>query len=318
MKPPTLKDVITARNRIRPYLLKTPLHTYPQLNELLGFTAYLKHENHQPTGAFKVRGGINLISQLTPQERKAGVITASTGNHGQSIALASQIYGVDAHVCVPNGANPDKVASIKAYGATIHQYGRDFDEARENAETLAKKHGYRYIHSGNEPHLIAGVGTIGLEIIEEQPDLDAVIAPVGAGTACSGVATVFKALSPETKVIAVQAENAPSVYQSWKSGNLESTATAQTMADGLATRQAFHLPTMMLRDLVDDFVLVSEEQLCTAIQLLVEKAHTIAEGAGAAPLAAAIKLKDEFKGKKVALVITGGNITFQNLCKVIL
>ena len=140
MEPPTLKDVIVARKRIRPHLHKTPLHTYPQLNQHLGFTVYLKHENHQPTGAYKVRGGINLISQLTPQERKTGVITASTGNHGQSIALASQLYGVTAHVCVPEGANPDKVASIKAYGATIHQHGRDFDEARENAEQFKEDH----------------------------------------------------------------------------------------------------------------------------------------------------------------------------------
>lgn len=312
-----LKEVLLAHKRIRPYLLKTPFHTYPTLNEFLGMTAYVKHENYQPTNAFKIRGGINLISQLSPEERRSGVITASTGNHGQSIALASKIFGVNAVVCVQEGANPTKVAGIKSYGAEIIEKGRDFDEARENAERLAKKHGYRYIHSGNEPLLITGVGTMALEMIEDQPDLDAIIAPVGAGTNCAGVATVVKALNPQTQVIAVQAENAPSVYMSWKSGNLESTSTAKTMADGLATRQAFELPTKMLRALIDDFVLVSENELRLAIKMYIMHARTIAEGAGAASLAAAIKLKSQFKGKKVGLILSGGNLTYENILKCI-
>jgi threonine dehydratase len=293
--------------------LKTPFHTYPTLNEYLGMTAYIKHENHQPTSAFKIRGGINLISQLTEKEKKSGVITASTGNHGQSIALASQIFGVKATVCVQKGANPTKVAGIRSYGATIIEEGKDFDEARENAEKLAKKHGYKYIHSGNEPLLIAGVGTIALEMIEDQPDLDTVIAPVGAGTNCAGIASVYKSLSPNTKVYAVQSENAPSVYLSWKSGKLESTETANTMADGLATRQAFKLPTEILRELIDDFILVGEEHLRLAIKIYIKHARTIAEGAGAASLAAAIKLRDQLKGQKVGLVLSGGNLTFENI-----
>ncbi|MCW4049295.1 MAG: threonine/serine dehydratase [Candidatus Bathyarchaeota archaeon] len=313
MEPPTLKDVILARNRIQAYLLKTPLHTYPLLNDHLGFDAYVKHENNQPTGAFKIRGGINLISQLSADEKARGVITASTGNHGQSIALASKLFGVKATVCVQKGANPTKVAGIRSYGAEIVEEGKDFDEARENAEKLSKKHGYRYIHSGNEPLLISGVGTMALEMMEDQPDLDVVFAPVGAGTNCAGIATVLKALSPNTKVIAVQSENAPSVYMSWKSGKLESTETAKTMADGLATRQAFQLPTQMLRDLIDDFVLVSDDELRHAIKLYVETAHTVAEGAGAAPLAAAVKIKDQLQGKKVGLILSGGNITYENL-----
>jgi threonine dehydratase len=317
MEPPSLKDVLLAQKRIRPYLLKTPLHTYPTLNEVLGMTVYVKHENHQPTNAFKIRGGINLISQLTSEEKAAGVITASTGNHGQSIALASKIFGVKAVVCVQEGANPAKVAGIKSYGAEIIEKGKDFDEARENAEKLAKKLGYRYVHSGNEPLLIAGVGTMALEMIEDQPDLDVIIAPVGAGTNCAGVATVIKSLNPQIKIIAVQSENAPSVYMSWKSGNLESTDTAKTMADGLATRQAFELPTKMLRALIDDFVLVSDSEIRYAIRMYIEHARTIAEGAGAASLAAAIKLQSEYKGKKVGLVLSGGNLTYDNLLKCI-
>jgi threonine dehydratase len=309
MEPPTIRDIVAARKRIAPHLPPTPLLTYPLLNDLLGTEAYVKHENHNPTGAFKIRGGLNLVAQLTSDERARGVITASTGNHGQSIALAAKIYGVKAIICVPKGANPIKVASIRSYGASILEEGADYDEARLNAEFTAKKHGLRYIHSANEPHLIAGVGTLALEMIEDQPDLDVVIAPVGAGTCACGTAITYKAISPETKVIAVQTQVLPAVYNSWHSGKLESTPTAKTIADGLGTRQAFELPVQILRKLADDFVLVSEPEIKAAIKHYVEDAHTIAEGAGAAPLAAAIKLRKELKGKKIGLILTGANIT---------
>lgn len=291
----------------------SPLYTYPTLNEYLGFTAYIKHENYNPTGAFKVRGGINLISQLSPEEKKRGVITASTGNHGQSIALACKIFGVEAHICVPKGANPIKVAAIKMHGAIIHEQGKDFDEAVENGKRLAEEHGYRFINSGNEPLLIAGVGTIGYEIMQQQPDIDAVISPVGSGTGAGGTATAIKALNPEVKAISVQAEKAPSIYMSYKSGKVESTPTAETFADGLATRNAFKLPLGILRSQVDDFILVSEKEIRNAIKLYLEHCHTVAEGAGAASLAAAVKLKDQLKDKKVALVLSGGNITFDEI-----
>jgi threonine dehydratase len=300
---------MAARKRLRPHLLRTPLHTYPLLNKILEAEAYVKHENYNPTGAFKIRGGLNLVAQLTPDERQRGVITASTGNHGQSIALAAKIYGVKAIVCVPKGANPIKVASIRSYGADILEEGADYDEARLNAENQAKQHGFRYIHSANEPHLIAGVGTLALEMIEDQPDLDVVIAPVGAGTCACGTAIAYKALSPQTRIIAVQTQVLPAVYNSWHSGKLESTPSAKTIADGLGTRQAFELPVKILRELADDFVLVSESEIRTAIRLYVENAHTIAEGAGAAPLAAAIKLRQQLRDKKVGLILTGANIT---------
>ena len=305
---PTFTDILKAKNTIAPYLSKTPLLEYPVLSEALGFQAYVKHENHQPTGAFKIRGGINLISQLSPEERKQGVITASTGNHGQSIALASKIFGVKAVVCVQEGANPVKVGGIRSYGAEIVEEGKDFDEARENAERIAAEKGYRYIHSANEPLLIAGVGTIGLEILEDLPELDAVIAPVGAGSQVSGMCTCFKAAAPDVEIIAVQSAHAPSVYNSWKSGKLESTESAKTMADGLATRVAFELPVSIMRGLLDDFILVTDEEIEAAIKLYVEKAHTIAEGAGAASLAAGIKIRDRLQGKKVALILSGGNL----------
>ena len=314
---PTFTDVLKARKRIAPYLTKTPLLHYAGLSKVLGFEAYVKHENMQPTGAFKIRGGINLVSQLSPEEKAKGVITASTGNHGQSIARASKMFGVKAAVCVQAGANPDKVEAIRGYGAEIIEEGRDFDEARLNAERIAEEEGIRYIHSANEPLLIAGVGTVGLEILEDLPNVDAVIVPVGGGSQASGLAIVMKTAAPNVEVIAVQAENAPSVYLSWKSGKLESTESASTMADGLATRQAFELPVPILRDLVDDFVLVSDEEIMDAVRLYVEKAHTIAEGAGAAPLAAGYKIRDRLKGKKVVFILSGGNITADELRRIL-
>jgi len=306
---PTFRDILKAKKRISPYLLTTPLHRYASLSELLGFEAYVKHENFQPTGSFKIRGGINLVSQLAPEERERGVITASTGNHGQSIAYASRLFGVRATVCVQEKANPDKVGAIRSFGAEIVAEGRDFEDARLNSERLAEEHGYRYIHSGNEPHLIAGVGTIGLEIIEALPDVDAVIVPVGGGSGAAGVSTVMSTAAPEVEVIAVQAENAPSVYLSWKKGEVVPTESAVTMADGLATRRAFELPLEIIRDQIDDFILVSDDEIRNAVRLYVEKTHTIAEGAGAASLAAGIKIRDRLRGKKVALMLSGGNIT---------
>ncbi len=313
MYSPTLRDILNAQNRIKPYLVKTPLREYAALSEAVGCQVYVKHENQQPTCAFKIRGGINLVSQLSTEERERGVVTASTGNHGQSIALASKMFGVKAIVCVPRNPNPDKVRAIRSYGAEIVEEGTDFEEAKNYAERLAQEHRYRYVHSGNEPHLIAGVGTIGLEMVEDQPDLDVVIVPVGGGSGASGVSTVYKSMSPSTKVIGVQAEEAQSVYLSWRSGSMESTGKSKTFADGLATRSAFELPLEIMRRNLDDFVLVSEEEMRSAIKLYVEKAHTIAEGAGAASLAAALKMRQNLKGKKVGVVLSGGNITAEML-----
>lgn len=312
-KKPKYKDVLSAKNRITPYLNKTPLLEYPGLSKVLGFNAYVKHENMQPTGAFKIRGGINFISQLTQEWKKRGVITASSGNHGQSIALAAKMFGVNAIICVPSDVNPDKAESIRSFGAEIIADGRDFDDARVNAERIAKERGLRYIHSANEPHLIAGVGTVALEILEDLPEVDAVVVPVGAGSQAAGISLVMKTAAPDVEVIAVQAENAPSAFLSWKSGNLESTESAKTFADGLATRTAFELTVDIMRDNLDDFVLVSEEEMKAAIRLYVEKAHLIAEGAGAASLAAAYKLRDRFEGKRVVIVLSGGNLTAEML-----
>jgi threonine dehydratase len=314
---PSFKDVLEARKRISPYIDKTPFRNYGALSKMLGCQVYVKHENHQPTGAFKIRGGINLISQLSEEERFRGVITASTGNHGQSIALASQIFDVEAKICVPQNSNPDKLAAIRDFGAEIIEEGRDFEEAKNNAEKIAEEEGLRYIHSGNEPHLIAGVGTYTLEIFEDQPELDILIVPVGGGSGASGAGIVMKTVSPETELIGVQAKGAPSVYLSWREGKVITPDEVKTMADGLATRHPFELPLKIIREHLDRFILVTEEEMEEAIRLYIEKAHTIAEGAGAAPLAAALNIKKELKGKKVGLVLSGGNITADMLRRIL-
>src|SRR5262245_18810776 len=252
VEPPTFADVLAARERIAPHLLPTALNRYPALDELVGTEVWVKHENHQPVGAFKVRGGINLISQLSGDERRRGVITASTGNHGQSIAFASRIFDVRAIVCLPEHANPVKVASMRGLGAELVEHGRDFDDAREHCERLAAEHGHRYVHSANEPALIAGVGTETLEVLEEQPALDAIVVPIGGGSGAAGACIVAKALDPRVRVIGVQSDAAPAAYRSWREGALVEDRM-ETAAEGLATRTAFELTQRILREQLDDF-----------------------------------------------------------------
>jgi threonine dehydratase len=305
---PTFKDVLAARDRIRPYLKPTALHRYPSLDEVVGTETWVKHENHQPICAFKIRGGINLMAQLPADEKGAGVITASTGNHGQSIAYSARLFGVRAIICVPEGANPVKVRSILGLGAEIVTHGKDFDEAREKCEQLAAEHGYRYIHSGNEPHLIAGVATEALEILEEEPDIDVIIVPVGGGSGASGTCIAAKAIKPAIRVIGVQSAEAPAAYRSWKERRLV-TDRMGTLAEGLATRVAFEMPQRVLREMLDDFVLVPDAEIRSAVKLMIETTRNLAEPAGAAPLAAALRLKDQLAGKRVALILSGSNIT---------
>ena len=313
---PNLSDVLEARLRIAPHLRPTPLHTYGALDELLETEVFIKHENHQPTGAFKVRGGVNLISQLPADERERGVVAASTGNHGQSVAFAARLFGVEATICVPARANPVKVAAIRNLGAKLVFHGRDFDEAREHCERLAQEHGYRYVHSGNEPLLIAGVGTETLEILEEQPAIDVIMVPIGGGSGAAGACVVAKAVNPEVKVIGVQSEAAPTAYLSWKERRLVE-APMETFAEGLATRTAFELPQAILREALDDFVLVPDEEIRAAQRVMIETTRNVVEAAGAAPLAAAVRWREQLKGKRTVLIASGGNATREQLLEVL-
>ena len=305
--PPTFQDVLRARQIISRYLQPTPLYNYPALDRLLCTQVYVKHENYQPIGVFKVRGGINLISQLTQDEMERGVVTASTGNHGQSIAYAAKLFGVHATIIVPEGANPIKVDAIESQGAEVLYHGNDFDDAKDYCERLAREEGRRYISSGDEPLLIAGVGTHTLEILEALPDVDVIIAPVGGGSGASGACLVAKAVNPAIEVIAVQSDAAPAAYLTWKN-RTATQSYMRTEAEGLATRAPFMLPQRIMWDHLDDFILVSDEELCQAMYIYLEKAKTLSELAGAASLAAALKLQDRLMGKKVALILSGGNI----------
>ena len=305
---PDLADVLAARRRIAPYLSQTPLYRYPALDALAGTQVWVKHENHQPVGAFKVRGGVNLVSQLTPQERERGLITASTGNHGQSIAYAASLFGARAIVCMPEQANPVKVESMRALGADVVFHGRDFDDAREYCEKQAAEHSYRYVHSGDEPQLIAGVATYTLEILEAQPDVEVIVVPVGGGSGAAGACTVAKAVRPSIEVIGVQSDASPAACRSWQARSLV-TAPTQTFAEGLATRTAFALPQQILWRLLDDFVLVSDDALRAAARTMIEKTRNLVEPAGAAALAAVLADPARFAGRKVAVICSGGNIS---------
>jgi threonine dehydratase len=309
---PTIQDVLDARRQIRPYLQRTPLYSYPAINTLLGTEAYIKHENYQPVGAFKVRGGINLISQLSQQERERGVISASTGNHGQSIAYAARLFGVKAIIVVPENANPGKVSAMQGMGAEVIFHGINYDESKLHCETLADEHGYRYIHSGNEPLLIAGVATQALEMLEDEPGLEVIIVPVGGGSGASGVSIVAHAINPHIQVIGVQSEASPAAYESWRQRRLVE-APNHTFAEGLATGVAFELPQKIMRELLQDFILVSEEEIKRSMIWMIERAHTLTEGAGAASLAAAYRMRDTLKGKKVGIICSGGNTSLEHL-----
>jgi len=312
MKIPEFKDVLLAQQRIRPYLPRTPLHSYPAVNALVGTKVYIKHENYQPVGAFKVRGGINLMSQLNPEERAQGVISASTGNHGQSVAFAARLFGVKARIVVPEKANPGKVAAMRGMGAEVIFHGATFDEARLHCEALAQEHGYRYVHAGNEPLLIAGVATETLEMLEDQPGLQVIIVPIGGGSGAAGACIVARAVNPAIRVIGVQSEASPAAYESWRQRSLVE-APNRTFAEGLATGTAFSLPQAILWEALDDFVLLRDEEILQAMVWMVERAHTLAEGAGATPLAAAYRLRNELKGRKVGLVCSGGNTSLEHL-----
>ncbi|MGE0864315.1 MAG: threonine dehydratase [Vicinamibacterales bacterium] len=313
MTPPTLNDVYAARERIAPHMRPSPLLKHPLLDQAAGLSIWVKHENHNPTCAFKVRGGLNLVGSLTPEEKARGIVTASTGNHGQSIGLASRLHGVACTVFVPQGNNPEKNAAMRAYGATVEEVGQDFDEAREQCERRAAQTGARYVHSANEPLLLAGVGTYGLEVFEHLPAVDVVLVPIGGGSGACGLITVRNALGARTRIIGVGAVNAPGVERSWRGPDRVVGESANTFAEGIATRVSFDLTFGILKQYLDDFVLLTEDELAEGVRLALRTTHNLAEGAGSASLAAAVKLKDQLQGQRVVCVMSGGNLDHAKL-----
>ena len=312
MQAPTLRDVYRAKKTIAPHIPRTALHYSSGLSEMLSAEVYLKHEEHLPLGAFKGRGGINLLANLSDEEKKRGLITASSGNHGQSMASACKLFGVKAVIGLPEDANPNKVAAMRALGAELVFHGADFDAARLHCERLAKEEGYRFVHPVNDPLLIAGVGTQTLETVEDLPDVEVLMLPLGGGSGISGACIVAKGIDPSIEVLAVQSEQAQAGYLSWKKGEIVE-SEMNTVAEGIATRSGYELAQQIMADLLDDFLLVSDDEIHQAIGTLVDKAHTLAEGAGATALAGAIRYPEKVKGKKVAITVSGGNITVDQL-----
>ncbi len=312
MNPPTIREVFDARNSLASLVPPTPLTSYPALDAAIGLELYVKHENHTAIGSFKIRGGVYLLSRLSASERSAGIIAASTGNHGQSLAYAGRVLGVPTTIGVPEGANPGKVDSMRALGANILVHGNYYDETRERVEAEAAARGLRYVHAANEPDLIAGVATYALEIFSSRVRIDTLIVPIGGGSGASACCIVRDAIAPDARIIGVTSEEAPASYRSWRERR-PVVAPSTTFAEGLATQSSFSLTQSVLRERLDDFVLVSEEDIRRAVRLYLEKTRSLAEGAGAAALAAAIRLRDSLRGRKVGVVLSGGNISVAQL-----
>jgi threonine dehydratase len=313
---PTLADVFQARRRIASYLRPTPVLEPEALSEALGFRAVVKCEHLNPTGAFKVRGGVNLLAAMPAAERARGVVAASTGNHAQSVAYAARLFHVPAVIYMPENANPLKAAATRSLGARVILEGADFDEARRAAEARAESDGLRLVRS-IEPLLVSGVAVGALELLEAVPDLDVILVPVGGGSGVLGAGVVARAVNPAIRVIGVQAEGAPAIYRSWKEGRRVVTATACTFAEGLATREPFAMTLALLPRLVDEMMLVSDEAIVGAIRLLIETSRQVAEGAGAAAVAAAMARRFEFAGQTVGLMLSGANITAEQLQRIL-
>ena len=308
---PTLQSVLLARQHVYRHLAPTALYNYPTLSQLIGTETWIKHENHHPVGAFKVRGGLNLAAKLSEEEQRAGLFTASTGNHGQSIAYAARAHGMQATIAVPEGANPGKVAAMRGMGAEVIHHGADFDTAREWIMQVAAETGGRFVGPTDEP-LIEGVGTYALEILEQLPTVDTIIVPVGAGSGVCATGIVAKAINPEIEIFGVQSAQAPAMQRSWQSGTLAG-AEMQTLAEGLATRVPFENTQHIMRAVVDDFMLVDDSLIWAAVKLMMEHTHNLIEGAGAAPLAAALALRERLAGRQVVLIASGGNLSAENL-----
>ncbi len=310
----TLADVQQALGVVRAHLAPTPLLNHPLLDQRAGCEVLVKLENTQSIGSFKIRGGLNLLARMPAEERARGLVTATRGNHGQSVAKAAGMYGASCTIFVPRGNNPDKNAAMAALGAQVVESGHDFDAAMVAAEEFATRSGARLVHPARDLDLIAGVGTIALEMLEQAGGrLDTVFVPVGGGSIAAGMSVALKALSPATRIVGVSAENAPAMHHAWHTGEHHAFAATDTLADGLAVRVPVDVTLGLLRPLLDGMVLVSEREIQDAIRTYAETVHQMAEGAAAAALAAAVRHGRALHGQRVGVVLTGGNIDARTL-----
>lgn len=308
--PITLDDVEAARERIAPFLDPTPFRAYPRLAERVGrgIELFVKHENHQPTNSFKIRNGLSFMTALDAGERRRGVVAASTGNHGQGIAYGGQRLGVGVTICVPAGNNPDKNAAMRALGATVVEEGRDYDDAVGVMQRIAGGEGRVIAHSTNDPRVVAGAGTMMLEILEQEPDIDALVIATGGGSQAVGAMTVARALAPSLEVYGVQAAGASAIHDSWHAHTRLTTPRSDTFAEGVATRTTYDLTFPALQEGLAGFVTVTDAEIAESLRAIVAETHNLVEGAGAMGLAALPKLADRLAGKRVGIIFCGGNL----------
>jgi threonine dehydratase len=306
--PPTLADVRQAQEVVKRVAFRTPLVEERALSGICGAQVYLKLENLQRTGSFKVRGAFNKIASLPQDQRAKGVVTASAGNHAQGVALGASVFGVPATVVMPKTAPENKVRATEAYGAHVVLYGKTFDESLARAHEIQRETGAIFVHPFDDPMTISGQGTIGLEILEDLPDADVVLVPVGGGGLAAGIATAIKGVRPSARVVGVQPENAPSMAEALKRGRPVAVPVVPTHADGTAVGQSGEMTFKIAQKLLDGIVTVSEDEIANAILLLLFKDKVLSEGAGALGAAALMAGKVDVKGKKVVVVVSGGNI----------
>lgn len=311
----TIADIYQAAKQLNGVVKKTKLVESPYFSELSGNDVYLKPENLQNTGSFKLRGAYNKISQLTDEEKSKGVITASAGNHAQGVAYAAQKLGIKAVICMPATTPILKVAATRAMGAEVVLHGDTFDDAFAKSKELQKEHGYVYVHPFDDVQVLAGQGTTALEILNDLKDVDAILVPIGGGGFASGVALASKAVNPDIKVIGVEPKGAPCMQRSFEKGKVCTLRSVDTVADGCAVKTPGKLTYEFCKKYLDEIITVSEYEIMSALLSLIEKHKLIAEGAGALSLAALPKLN--FKGKKVVAIISGGNIDISTISALI-
>ena len=317
--PITLADIESARERISRYLSPTPFRRYPQLSALVGagIDVFVKHENHQPTNSFKIRNGLSFMTALTDDERRRGVVAASTGNHGQGIGYGGMLLGVDTVVCVPAGNNPDKNATMRALGATVVEEGRDYDEAVAVMLHIAERDGRIVAHSTNDPRIVAGAGTMTLEILEQEPEIDALVIAVGGGSQAVGAMTVARAFGSNVAVYGVQAAGAAAIHDSWHARQRLTTQRADTFAEGVATRTTYDLTFPTLLAGLSDFVTVTDAEIAESLRVILSVTHNLVEGAGAMGYAALAKLRDRLAGQRVGIIFCGGNLDIATLRRIL-
>jgi threonine dehydratase len=322
-QPITIHDVHAARERLRPYLPPTPLRHYRALDTAVGsdIRVLVKHENHQPTNAFKVRNALAVITSMSAEQKRRGIVAATRGNHGQALAWAGELLGVPVTVCVPHGNNPEKNAAVRGFGAELIEEGRDYDESIEVAQKLVVERGMHMVHAANDRQVIAGAATITHEVFEQATlqgeKLDAIVVAIGGGAHAVGALIVAHSQRPDLPVYGVQADHASTIHDSWHAGKPVTGSSVATIADGLATRSCYELTFPALREGLRGFVTVSEAEIAESLRMLLRTTHNLVEGAGATPLAGVRKLATELAGKTVAVFLTGGNIDEATLRTVI-